>query len=113
MSLIAQEYDIHYGARSLQHAVDQLVINRLAAAHEQVRPNVSALRPRREGQEEHRERSRESERSREREEERSGGRERRDREHVCVFVYTQTCSHSLSLLVCNGRRRSAKGATCT
>lgn len=33
---VAHEYDIHYGARSLQHAVDQLVINRLAHAHEQV-----------------------------------------------------------------------------
>eukprot|EP01147_Barroeca_monosierra_P002992 gene2992-5781_t len=32
---VAEEYDIHYGARSLQHAVDQLIINRLAAAHEQ------------------------------------------------------------------------------
>jgi hypothetical protein len=28
--LLAKEYDVHYGARSLQHAVDQQVVNRLA-----------------------------------------------------------------------------------
>ena len=27
--------DVHYGARSLQHAVDQRVINNIAQAHEQ------------------------------------------------------------------------------
>eukprot|EP00041_Stephanoeca_diplocostata_P020022 m.439295 g.439295 ORF g.439295 m.439295 type:complete len:653 (+) comp21449_c0_seq2:110-2068(+) len=35
LPFLAQEYDVHYGARSLQHAVDQLVVNRLAHAHEQ------------------------------------------------------------------------------
>lgn len=35
LAAIAEKYDIHYGARSLQHAVDQDIINRLAAAHEQ------------------------------------------------------------------------------
>jgi hypothetical protein len=37
LAAIAERYDIHYGARSLQHAVDQEIINRIAAAHEQVR----------------------------------------------------------------------------
>jgi len=32
---IAKEYDVHYGARSLQHAVDQQIVNRLAHGHEQ------------------------------------------------------------------------------
>lgn len=32
-----EEYDIHFGARSLQHAVDKLIINPIAAAHEKVR----------------------------------------------------------------------------
>ena len=31
---IITEYDVHYGARSLQHAVDQLVVNQLAQEHE-------------------------------------------------------------------------------
>eukprot|EP00040_Diaphanoeca_grandis_P029974 m.176390 g.176390 ORF g.176390 m.176390 type:complete len:615 (-) comp31847_c6_seq1:18-1862(-) len=35
LGLIAQDYDVHYGARSLQHAVDQRIINRIAHAHEQ------------------------------------------------------------------------------
>lgn len=35
LSELAKEYDVHYGARSLQHAVDQQVVNKLAAGHEQ------------------------------------------------------------------------------
>ena len=44
LDLIAEEYDVHYGARSLQHAVDQLVVNRLAHEHEQgtLQPGGSA-----------------------------------------------------------------------
>eukprot|EP00039_Didymoeca_costata_P001068 m.49371 g.49371 ORF g.49371 m.49371 type:complete len:584 (+) comp10615_c0_seq1:2991-4742(+) len=34
LDLISNEYDVHYGARSLQHAVDQLVISEIANAHE-------------------------------------------------------------------------------
>ncbi|EDQ90770.1 uncharacterized protein MONBRDRAFT_15805, partial [Monosiga brevicollis MX1] len=36
-SVLASEFDIHFGARSLQHAIDQLVINRIAMVHEKVR----------------------------------------------------------------------------
>jgi ATP-dependent Clp protease ATP-binding subunit ClpB len=32
---LAKDYDVHYGARSLQHAVDQRVVNQLAHGHEQ------------------------------------------------------------------------------
>eukprot|EP00055_Hartaetosiga_balthica_P011241 m.50421 g.50421 ORF g.50421 m.50421 type:complete len:623 (+) comp7512_c0_seq2:137-2005(+) len=35
VDFVIKEYDIHFGARSLQHAVDRLVVNQLAAAHEQ------------------------------------------------------------------------------
>jgi ATP-dependent Clp protease ATP-binding subunit ClpB len=35
VDMLQKEYDVHYGARSLQHAIDQLVINPIAAAHEQ------------------------------------------------------------------------------
>eukprot|EP00049_Salpingoeca_infusionum_P010980 m.189715 g.189715 ORF g.189715 m.189715 type:complete len:607 (-) comp14799_c0_seq1:155-1975(-) len=35
LQCISDEYDIHYGARSLQHAVDKLVVNKLAADFEQ------------------------------------------------------------------------------
>ena len=36
-AVLLDEYDPHYGARSLQHAIDVLIINKLAMAHEQVR----------------------------------------------------------------------------
>lgn len=34
LDTLSADYDIHYGARSLQHSVDQRVVNRLAHAHE-------------------------------------------------------------------------------
>lgn len=34
LDLIAEDYDVHYGARSLQHSVDQRVVNELARSHE-------------------------------------------------------------------------------
>ena len=34
LSFIAAQYDVHYGARSLQHAVERDIVNQLAAAHE-------------------------------------------------------------------------------
>jgi ATP-dependent Clp protease ATP-binding subunit ClpB len=38
-----EEYDIHFGARSLQHAVDKLIINPIAAAHEKVSKRSNML----------------------------------------------------------------------
>jgi ATP-dependent Clp protease ATP-binding subunit ClpA len=34
--ILVGQYNIHYGARSLQHAVNRVVINKLAKAHEEV-----------------------------------------------------------------------------
>lgn len=35
LSLLAEGYDIHYGARSIKYEVERRVVNQLAAAHEQ------------------------------------------------------------------------------
>ena len=34
LAALSRDYDVHFGARSLQHAVDKRVVNRLARAHE-------------------------------------------------------------------------------
>jgi hypothetical protein len=36
LQAIVKEYDIHYGARSIQHAVDSRIINKIAAEQEAV-----------------------------------------------------------------------------
>eukprot|EP00052_Salpingoeca_macrocollata_P022586 m.196711 g.196711 ORF g.196711 m.196711 type:complete len:594 (+) comp21840_c1_seq5:841-2622(+) len=43
--LLCDDYDIHYGARSLQHAVERRVINLLAKSHEeeQLKPGAKVL----------------------------------------------------------------------
>lgn len=35
LSVLADGYDIHYGARSLKHEVEKKVVNRIASLHEE------------------------------------------------------------------------------
>jgi ATP-dependent Clp protease ATP-binding subunit ClpB len=35
LAILADGYDVHYGARSIKYEVERRVINQLAAAHEQ------------------------------------------------------------------------------
>jgi ATP-dependent Clp protease ATP-binding subunit ClpB len=35
LAILAEDYDVHYGARSIKYEVESRVINQLAAAHEQ------------------------------------------------------------------------------
>ncbi len=43
VALIADEYNVHYGARSIKHEIERRIINKLAFAHENllIKPGVS------------------------------------------------------------------------